>query len=173
MKKIWIVFVLSGLLTGCGAQETWETVADAPVQAVVAPMQQILLELPEEVAMPVLESAEQGKLYICDGYTLSVQTWTSGDLAETLRTVTGFAKERLQIMQTQQGEAKRYESVWTAAGEPQLQVGRVCVLDDGNYHYVLTAMADADNAGQLRQTWDTVFSSFRLTEEKININIGS
>lgn len=173
MKKFGVIIVLLGLLTGCGAQETLETVADVPVQPVSAPMQQILLELPEEVATPVMESPEHGKLYVCDGYTLSVQTLAAGDLSKSLHTVTGFSKERLQVMETQQKDTKRYESVWAAAGDPQMQLGRVCILDDGNYHYVLTAMANADRAGQLQETWNTLFSSFRLTDGDVNINIGS
>ena len=173
MKKLWLCLALLGLLTGCGAQESYETVADVPVQPVSAAMQQILLDLPEDVAAPVLETPEGGALYVCDGYSLSVQTWDAGDLDNTLRMATGFAKENLQIIQTRQGDAQRYESVWAAAGDPQLQVGRVCVLDDGSYHYVLTAMADSDLAGQLRDSWDVLFSSFRLTDADANINIGS
>lgn len=173
MKKCWISLVLLVLLTGCGAQETLETVKDVPVQPVSATVQQVLLELPEGLAAPTLENAEQGQLYVCDNYTLSVQTVQSGDLEKSLRMATGFSKENLQIMETLQGNAKRYESVWAAAGDPEMQIGRVCILDDGNYHYVLTAMANAAQAGQLQESWNTLFSSFRLTDEVPNVNIGS
>lgn len=173
MKKCWISLILLVLLTGCGVQETLETVGDIPVQPVSAAMQQVLMELPEGLAAPTLESTEQGQLYICDNYTLSVQTLEAGDLEKSLRMATGFSKENLQIMETLQGNAKRYESVWAAAGDPEMQIGRVCILDDGNYHYVLTAMANAAQAGQLQESWNTIFASFRLTDVEVDLNIGS
>ena len=40
MKKLWLSLALLGLLTGCSAQETYETVTDVPVQSVSAAMQQ-------------------------------------------------------------------------------------------------------------------------------------
>lgn len=173
MKKCWILLILLGLLTGCGAKETLETIADVPVQPVSADIQQVLLDLPEDMATPVLENPEGGQLYVCDGFTLSLQTMSSGDLEKSLQTATGFSKEDLQILETRQGESKRYESVWAAAGEPEMQIGRVCILDDGNYHYVLTAMADAKQAGALQETLNTLFSSFRLTDSKVDFNTGS
>jgi len=136
-------------------------------------MQQVLIELPEEVANPVLQSSETGRLYICDGYSLSLQTVASGDLEKTLQNTTGFSKDDLQVMETIRDGVKCYECVWAAAGEPQMQVGRACILDDGNYHYVLTAMADAAQAGTLQQTWRPVFASFRVTDAEVNLNTGS
>lgn len=173
MKKCWMLLILMGLLTGCGAEETLETIADVPVQPVSASIQQVLLDLPEDMAAPVLENPEGGQLYVCDGYTLSLQTMASGDLEKSLQTATGFSKKDLQIMETLQGDSKRYESVWAAAGEPEMQVGRVCILDDGNYHYVLTAMTDAKQAGALQETLNTLFSSFRLTNSTVDFNTGS
>lgn len=136
-------------------------------------MQQVLLELPEEISKPTMENSEAGAIYLCDDYTLTLNTVTSGDLNKTLYETTGFAKDQLQLLQTGSGELKRYECVWAAAGEPEDQIGRLCVLDDGDYHYVLTAMADASRAGQLRQTWNTLFDSFRLVSTEMDVNTGS
>ena len=162
MKKLWLSLALLGLLTGCGAQESYETVADVPVQPVSAAMQQILLDLPEDVAAPVLETPEGGALYVCDGYELWVQTLPGGDMARTVKAVSGFAPEDLTVLEQQAEGVKRYDFAWTSAGEQGARIGRAAVLDDGNYHYVLTAMCDALDAGELRGAWDTAFQSLSL-----------
>ena len=61
-----------------------------------------------------------------------------------------------------QGQTRRYECVWVAAGEEEQQVGRMAILDDGNYHYCMTAMADEGDVLQLRDTWQALFDSFIL-----------
>jgi len=48
----------------------------------------------------------------------------------------------IQVIKTAQDTYERYDFVWTAAGEDGLQTGRACILDDGNYHYALSAMAE-------------------------------
>ena len=164
MKNGWIVLPLAALLlSGCGAQETFETVSDVQVQSVSATARQVLLTLPEEAAVCVFEDAKAGSLYLCDGYSISLQTLQGGDLDRTLRHVTGYGREQLTLMQTRQGETKRYECVWSAAGEGEDQVGRAVILDDGSYHYVLTAMTGESHAGELAETWQEIFGSFGLT----------
>lgn len=173
MKKVWVLFAAALVLVGCGEQPTLETVADENIQAVSAVMQQVLLELPDTLSTPVMENSEQGALYLGDNYTLTLHTTQAGDLEDTLRQATGFSRKDLQLMQTGNRDIQRYECVWTAAGENENQVGRLCVLDDGAYHYVLTAMTGESQAGQLRQTWNTLFDSFRLVSTEIDVNTGS
>ena len=56
MKRVWILLPLVLLLSGCGAQETLETVADdIPAQS-VAQMREISVRLPDNVVSPVLQS---------------------------------------------------------------------------------------------------------------------
>ena len=55
MKKLVILLVML-LLCGCGAEETFETVADEMVMQVVAQPREILLTLPEETLLPAMES---------------------------------------------------------------------------------------------------------------------
>lgn len=168
MRKIVIVLLLTTLLlAGCGRQETMETVNDVLVQQTAAPMQQVVVELPKEAALPTMET-EDGKLYLCDTYTISQQVLESGDLEKTIRSVSGYSREDLKIMETTWETVKRYDFVWTAAGETGDQVCRACILDDGSYHYVLTAFADASLAGQLQDTWREMFNSFRLISPEIS-----
>lgn len=164
MRKFWILIPLVLLLTGCRAQETFETVDDVYAEPEDIPVQQVVLELPEDAAVPAMESDSAGKLYLCDGYTVTVQTVEAGDLNRTLKETTGFSGDDLAVLETGQEELRRYECVWTAAGEAEDQVGRAMILDDGNYHYVVTVMAGASQAGDLNQTWNRIFSSFSLTD---------
>ena len=76
-------------------------------------------------------------------------------------------------MQTQENGIKKYQWVWAAGGETGTQVGRGCILDDGYYHYILTALADEDAVRKLQMSWKELFGSFRLTEERENVSTGS
>lgn len=161
MKKLWIVLPVVLLLCGCDAKQTFETLTDSLLQPSVEP-QSVELALPQEAATQVMGSDTEGEIYLCDGYTLTVQTFSSGDLDGTLRELTGRDQDQLTVLKTQQVNAKCYETVWSAAGETGDQIGRLKVLDDGNYHYAVTVMADADLAGQLSDAWQTMFASFSL-----------
>lgn len=173
MKKLWVIPVLALLLAGCGGEKALETVSDVEDTPVIATEQRILLQLPQELSSPVLQSEKNGTLYICDDYSVTVQTVASGDLNETVRNATGMNRADLQIMQTQQNDIKRYQWVWATGGEKGTQVGRGCILDDGNYHYVLTAIADENAVSRVQSSWKALFSSFRLTEEREQVSTGS
>lgn len=165
MKKRMIgwMMVLTLALSGCGAAETFETVSDVYGSAPPAQHRAVLLELPEEAASPVAEG-EHGQLYLCGDYEITLQTMAAGDLARTVETVSGYDKDELTVIQTQTDGVVRYDFVWTAVGEGSQQILRASVLDDGNYHYVLTAQTDAENAGDLRAVWDQIFASFALDQ---------
>ncbi len=162
MKKCWLLVVLMLTLTGCGAQETFETLEDEIVQSATALQQTLTVILPDGAVTDVMETAGNGKLYLCDGYSVCVQTLEAGDLDRTLRTLTGYSRDSLTVMQTQWQGIKRYECVWSAAGEAEDQVGRLLVLDDGSYHYAVSVMAPASIAGELTQSWQSLFSTVRL-----------
>ena len=162
MKILCFVLIVALLLGGCGAQPALETVLDQLETPVMAQMQQVNVVLPKEASVPTLHSEEAGALYLCDGYTLSVQTMEAGDLDATMRTLTGFAKDQLTVMETAKHNIKRYDCVWSAAGEGGDQVGRAVVLDDGYYHYAVTVMADFTAAGDLAQTWNNILDSVSL-----------
>ena len=150
-----------------------ETVADVPVEPVVSAVQRIQVQLPPELSAPALQSQQTGTLYLCDDYSVTVQTVESGDLAKTIRNATGMDREKLQIQKTRQGDTKRYQFMWTANGENGIQVGRACILDDGVYHYVLTAQADEAVAGKVQSAWKEIFASFCLATEREEVSTGS
>lgn len=173
MKKLWVIPLIALLLSGCASEQALETIGDEQVTPVVATAQRILVQLPEELSAPALQNEQTGELYLCDDYSVTVQTVEAGDLNKTIRNATGMERKDLQIMQTQQGSVKRYQWVWAVNGENGIQVGRCCVLDDGAYHYVLTALADEEKVAGVQPSWQEIFTSFRLATEKEQISTGS
>ena len=163
MKKCIVGLVIAFLLTGCSARETFETLGDGYDAPAMAPVGQLELKLPQEAVTAAMENPDTGKLYLCDGYTLTVQTMDSGDLDETLRQLTGYGKEQLTVMETKQDGYRRIETVWTAAGEGGDQIGRAVILDDGTYHYAVTVMADAQTAGNLTAVWQPILDSVTIS----------
>lgn len=162
MKRmlVWLLLVL--LLAGCDQPEDFETMADVYLEPESAPAQPVTVVLPPEAAVTAVKTEDGSALYLCDGYTVAVQTFRGGDLQGTFRAVTGYDRQQLSVMSWQQGDLTRHECVWTAAGEGGDQVGRTLVLDDGDWHYTLTLMTDAASAGELAQTWQEILDSFSL-----------
>ena len=161
MKKLWILVITALLLGGCGAEETFETVGDEMVQPVIAQQREILLRLPEETLLPAMET-EGRTLYLCTGYDVTVQTLDSGDLDATVRQISGFSSGDLTVMQTMSGDFACYEFVWTGAGDLGEEVCRAKIIDDGSYHYVLTASTAASRASELQEIWNGMFETFEL-----------
>lgn len=163
MKKLCCLLLALVMLTGCSTQSAFETIGDILDTPVMAIQREIQLQLPKEATAPALQSDEGGKLYLCDGYTLTVQTLSGGDLDRTLREVTGFSKDQLTVMETEQLDVRRYDCVWSAAAEEGEQVARSVILDDGYYHYAVTVMADFITAGELAETWQNLLGSISLS----------
>lgn len=158
MKRFGLLLVVSLLLCGCGAVETMETVADEWVIPVAAKPKELRLELPGEALACAMES-DTGRMYFGDSYEVLVQTFSSGDLNDTLTELTGFPREELTVMQTQNGDIDRWEFAWAAAGERGERIGRGVILDDGEYHYCLSVLQDAD-VTDCQIVWSEVFRSF-------------
>ncbi len=161
MKKLCIVMVACLVLCGCAAAPTFESVEDVYAKDPVSEPRQICLDIPADASAQVLQS-DNGKLYLCDGYEVAVQTFLAGDLDQTMRAVTGFGTEGLTVMETSVSEIDRYECAWSAAGEGGDTIARAIVLDDGDYHYCLTIMAPSENVSRLSDQWQSIAASFRL-----------
>ena len=162
MKKLVLMFILAAVLCGCGTEQTLETVADELLQEVAVQPREMMVNLPEESILPAMDS-ENGTLHLCGDYDVMLQTLNAGDLDATVRSVSGYGAEDLTVIQTGAGELDQYEFVWTAAGELGPQIGRATVLDDGTYHYVLSATIDAELIGEYQEVWNGMFESFHLS----------
>jgi len=172
MKKLLVLLLLTTMLSGCGAEQTFEVVEDGiPVEPVVSP-QQFFVSLPDEAVTPTFQD-ESGEIYVCQDYTISKQIMESGDLERTVTTLTGQSLEDIQLIKTFDENCDRYDLVWTAAGEEGLQLGRACILDDGNFHYTLSTLAEETQAGQLRDTLQDMYDSCKLLDPAINLSTGS
>ena len=161
MRRIWMAAALALLLSGCGAKETLETVSDTIIEPVPAAPAQISVRLPDNAVAPVLES-ESEQVYLCEDYEIVVETHASGDLDATIAAISGYDREQLTVMQTQQDGAARYDFVWVSAGENGDRLGRAVILDDGSYHYCMSVLRDAENQEKSQVVWSDVFASFSL-----------
>lgn len=160
MKMMVVVLLVCTMLCGCAAVETMETVADEWVIPVAAKPRETTLELPGEALACAMES-DTGRMYFGDSYEISLQTRPAGDLNATLEEITGFSRDDLTVMQTEAGGITRSEFVWASAGESGDRVGRGVILDDGEYHYCLSVLQDAE-VTDCQIVWGEVFHSFRL-----------
>lgn len=158
MKRwVWVV-LLTGLLCGCRAEETLETVNDEWIVPVMAQPREISVRLPEDTVAPVLEQ-DNRRLYMAQDYEIMLETLPSGDLSDTIQALSGYDKEQLTVLETHQGDADRYDFVWTTAGETGDRLGRAVILDDGDYHYCMSVLRDPEEA---LIVWRDVFESFSL-----------
>lgn len=162
MKKIVIFMVLVIMLCGCSAAQTFEKVEDTLDQPVMGQMEKVSLTLPDSAASPVVNTDDGARLYLCDGYSLMVQTLSGGDMDRTVKALCGFDARNISLVESRKDGVKRYEWVWSAAGEAGDQVGRAVVIPDGGYHYCVSVMAPAQTAGALEQEWTALFDSLKV-----------
>ena len=162
MKKLACLLMVLLLVTGCGAKETLETVSDEIPEISPAMAREILLTLPLEAAVPASET-ENGEIYLCDGFEIALQTLPAGDLNATVQSISGFAREDLTIIESNRADYTRYDMVWSCAGENSHRIGKAAVLDDGNYHYVLSVLADEDRVAEYAGIWQEMLDSYSLS----------
>lgn len=159
MKKWMMLWICMALLCGC-AGPTFETLGQVDhVSATQPQMGQVSLQLPQEAA--VLSSDGGNSLYFCDGYVLALQTFAGGDLDATVCLLSGYSRDQLTLIESGP-EGKRYDLAWTAVSDTGHQICRAAILSDGNYHYTITLMADAEQVAALQQAWDQLLFSFTL-----------
>ena len=158
MKRWMGICLLAFLLCGCRAEETMETVSDEWMVPAMAQPREISVRLPEDTVAPVLEQ-DGRRLYMGLDYEIMVETLAAGDLNATVRTLSGYEKEQLTVLETRQGDLDRYDFVWTTAGEKGERLGRGVILDDGDYHYCMSALREP---GDTVVVWRDVFGSFSL-----------
>ena len=172
MKKLLVLLLLMSMLLGCGAEETFEVVEDViPVEPVAVPMQ-FFVSLPDDAVTPTFQDDTE-ELYVCQGYTISKQIIESGDMEKTVNNLTGQSQEDIQIIESFGNNCDRYDLIWTAAGEEGLQIGRACIFDDGNYHYILSTLAEEETAGQLKDELQDMYDSCKLLDPDVNLSTGS
>lgn len=160
MKRLMIMVLIVLMLTGCGAKQTLETVDDVYVTQLQAETKKVSLSLPEDAVLMMVNGEK--RLYFCGGYELYLETFSSSSIETTLQMLTGYNRSSLTVMEIPGLEVMRYECVWTAAAEAGDMVGRTVILDDGYYHYCLSVITSANEAGSLQETWNDLTLSFQV-----------
>lgn len=161
MKKWFVVFLAALFLAGCSAQDVFETVADEYVASAMAMPREISVRLPDGASSPV-GGSDGAQIYLSEEYELIIETRSGGDFGATVSAISGFDPEDLTIVETRRDGIKRYDFVWTSAGEGIDRLGRGVILDDGTYHYCMTAIRNADQTNRTQIVWRDVFESFSL-----------
>ena len=160
--KILVLLMLVLALTGCGQVQVYETVTDELALPVAAQPREIRFDLAQEPILPAMES-DGGQIYLCGDFDVMVQTMEAGDLNDTVYRISGFLPEELTLIQTASGDVDKYEFVWTSATEEGHRIGRATILDDGSYHYAMSATVDAELIEEYQEIWNGIFESFELT----------
>lgn len=169
MKTLAIVLLCLLLLTGCAQEPVLETVNDEILQPVMTEAYCPIFTLPKEAAVTTMESDQNGTIYFCDGYTVTLRTLPAGDVNKTILDATGFSPENLTLVKTRTEDFDRVQCVWSTASEEGEQVGRLTLLDDGVNHHVLTCMTSAGDASKLSSQVQQLMDSFRLvTPDALN-----
>ena len=161
MRKMIVVLISVLILAGCGSTQTLETIADEPVLAVSAEQRKVKVELPDDAAVMTM-SCDNKTIYLCGGYEICFEVLDAVDLDRTIKQVTGFHEEYLTVLKTGYEGFSKHEMVWSSAGETGDYLGRAVVLDDGDHHYVLSALAPADMVQNLEGQWEEMFASFQF-----------
>ena len=161
MKVIVIGLMVLLMLTGCNAAQIYETVTDDLAVPVSVQPREVRFDLAQEPILPAMES-DGGQLYLCGDFDVMVQTLNAGDLHDTVYRISGFTPEELTLIQTASGDVDKYEFVWTSVSDGGHQIGRATILDDGSYHYALSATVDAELIEEYQEIWNGIFESFEL-----------
>ncbi len=174
MKRICILLLAVLMLAGCAEKKTFETISDGLEPEKVSKPMEMSAVMPAGVTAPVLSSTTAGKLYEYEEYTVTMQAVAAGDFSGLVRSVTGYHPDDLQIIESTQAGLQSYHTVWTSVGEGQTFVGRACILTDGNYYYVLSAMVPENKASDLSEgELKEMFATFRAVPEEEIISSGS
>ena len=160
MKRLCVLVCLCVLFAGCGKQKQYETLSDPCFTEQQQAPGVILISVPYDLAAPVIQTESGDRLYIGDDYTVTIQTMTGGDLDATLKSCTGFERDRLTVLETEKDGMKRYDCAWTAAAEESQSVGRITILEDADYHYVLTVTAPGSKIDAMTAAWAELSDSF-------------
>ena len=172
MKIFVTILACLVLLVGCGGEPVLETVADEQIQPVMTEAHCPIFTLPKDAAVTTMESDENGTIYFCDGYTVTLRTMPGGDRNRTILETTGFSSDALTLVETRSEDFLKTQCVWSTASEEGEQVGRLTLLDDGVNHHVLSCMTSAEDASALCPQVQQLMDSFRLVTPD-TLNTGS
>jgi len=160
MKKwmVSVILVSTIMFSGCSA-ENFEPMLDVYGPGVQPQPAKIQVKLPENAALSVM-MGDTGTLYYGENYEVCVETYPSGNINSTLNKITGRSADELTVLEVPVEQGNSYRCGWSVTDDEGERIGQCIVIDDGNYHYCLTVLVDAECAGQLRPMIDMVLNSY-------------
>lgn len=162
MRVFLVLLICILCLTGCGAVQTFERIEDSAAVPVMAKASQLELTYADLEEALVFDNGNS-KLYMCDGYSVILQTLEGGDLGRTVREVTGLDKEKLTLMKTDNNGIITYQCAWSAVGEGTDRICRAAILDDGAFHYAVTVMTNSGNMAAITKAWSPLLETLYLS----------
>ncbi len=167
MKKLVLLFLPLLLLCGCAEEPAIrETVSDTiePVECWQSEAYDILLEIPEDVALLPENPAQSGKTYVQeDGlYEIETQVFLASDAESAIHQLSGFRAEDLEVVCLSRFSMPEYRFAWY---RPSDDGGRICRADlfcDGQQCYAVTVSVSEDAARMYHQLAAEVFSTVGL-----------
>ena len=163
MKKLCWLLAAVLCLGGCVnmTEPVMETVADEILEPAAAEPKPMAVWLPEEAAAQTM--ADGAECYTWGETELYIRTLQSGDIRETLQTLTGLVPERLTVMEYERNGLQLYQTVWSMTGEEGVSLGRCMVADDGSYHYCISMVSPED--ADVAETYAQICASLDLSGE--------
>lgn len=172
--KQWLVFVCvaacAAMLCACTAQTqtAWETVDDVIVQDCASWQSgayEICFDVPEEaVAQSCGESGTRQVYTAADGaYEIVAEVLLDTSADSVVRRLTGFAPERVQVLETSRDGRAEYQFAWYAGGDEGGRLYRADAVLDEPYCYVLLFSSSEQSGTTYDSTAASVFASMALT----------
>ena len=158
----WVLsVVLLMVLAGCSAAPTWETVEDISLPEIVQPAAyEIQMALPDGAEL--LWETDSGKQYQLNHMEIESIRYYASDLDAAVEYVSGFAADRLDILETSRFGMPEYRFAWCSQTEEGARLYRADLVMDGSTCYALICSAPED-AGEFHDQARQVFSSFGLS----------
>ena len=166
MKKGIAFVLLLMMLTGCGTEPEFETMGNIQYEPEVIPQAgYISVMIPAAAAEEVMADSTLGKRFTWDQNEIRLETLEAGDLARTLRMITGMDPEKLTVISQKRDGMNTWQTVWSTSGEDGILVGRALIADDGYYHYCMSLLSpeQTDSA----EVYEDLVSTFTIRETDI------
>lgn len=158
MKIVALLSILF-LLTGCSIQTaSWETVEDHSVSAEQA-LYGIAIGLPEAALTDEIEGCRR---YETQSLQVEVSTFFASDFEDAIHRLSGFAADKLTVLQTSRFGLPEYQFAWYCQTEEGGKLCRADMVMDGMTCYAVVCSASETGGEAAREEAGQVFSSFGL-----------
>ena len=168
-KQVWLLAALSLLfLSACkpAAEPVWETVDDLDVVQTVGIQDTytMVFDVPMDAVMDTAATQSGRTVYEQkDGdYEIVCETFPASGIEGIVRRLTGFEKDKLDVIETTRFGLPEYRFAWCSDSEEGSRVCRADVIFEAPYCYALTFSVREDAASRYHSTQEQTFASMSL-----------